>query len=648
MIASVVTIVVFAWVARALLGARELTWRRLALAALLGIAVGDGIALTLVWDFQDPQAIDYAQLRTISLPFQVIATMGAIVVLEVLFSRPRTRAGLRLPRPFRALRRAGGIVVRAWQVSRIVVRHGLAPAVGLRRGDVSARSPEELARRARSALEAAGGMFVKLGQLLATRPDLLPPPALAELGRLHASASPLPRTDIERIVREETGRPLDEVFADITWEPLGSASIAQAHAAILLDGTAVVVKVRRPGLEDQVERDLAIAMWLARMAQRRTSWGRAYEVSELAQEFATALRTELDFRIEGRHAAESVEAVASHPLVRVPFIVESLTTPRMLVMERLAGTPLSNLAAAPAPDDARRLADALCTSQVTAMLRGQRFHGDPHPGNVLVLEDGTVGLIDFGVTGRLDAFERAAVFQLLVAIRLEQPSLLHEALVSLGAVSATQDPDDIERALAQFMAAYIGPGLPPPEALTALLRLSTELGMRMPRSTTTMLRALATLAGTLEQLSPGYPVVDAVAELGGVEFRDRLAPTSARAFVEQEWAQLAPLLRRAPRHLDRVATLLEHGRLTTRLRLFTDPDEVRLLERLLNRGLVAFLSVGIAAVSVVMLAIEVGPVLAVGELRLVEVLGWSGLFLAVVLLLRVLLDILRTERPTGQ
>jgi len=643
-IASVLTVILFAWVARALLGARELTWRRLALAALLGIAVGDGIALTLIWDFRDPQTIDYTQLRTVSLPFQVIATMGAIVVLEVLFSRPRARTpGVRLPRPVRALRRSGGIVVRAWQVSRIVLRHGLGTVVGLRRGDLAARSPEELARRTRAALEDAGGMFVKLGQLLATRPDLLPPHALAELGRLHASAAPLPKADIARVVRDETGRPLEEVFADITWEPLGSASIAQAHAARLTDGREVVVKVRRPGLEELVARDLAIAQWLARIAERRTSWGRAYEVGGLAQEFGATLRAELDFRIEGRHATEMAQAVEGHPLVRVPTIIESLTTPRLLVMERLDGTTLSNAVDRPAPGDARQLADAMCASQVSAMLRGQRFHGDPHPGNVLLLDDGALGLIDFGITGRLDAFERAAVFELLAAIRLEQPSLLHEALVSLGAVSASQDPDDIERALAQFMTAYLGPGLPPPEALTALLRLSTELGMRMPRSTTTMLRALATLAGTLEQLSPGYPLVEVVADLGGVEFRDRMAPASASAFVQQEWAQLGPLLRRAPRHLDRVATLLEHGRLTTRLRLFTDPDEVRVLERLLNRGLGAFLSVGIAAVSVAMLAIDVGPVLAVGDLRFLEVLGWTGLFLAVVLLLRVLLDILRTE-----
>src|SRR5690606_7854926 len=129
--------------------------------------------------------------------------------------------------------------------------------------------------------EEAGGVFVKLGQLLATRPDLVPPEAQADLGRLHSRAGPLPRRDVERVLAEETGRAPEEVFAHIDWEPLGSASIAQAHTARLPDGRDVVVKVQRPGLDSHVERDLRIAGWLSRTAERRTSWGRTYEVDDL-------------------------------------------------------------------------------------------------------------------------------------------------------------------------------------------------------------------------------------------------------------------------------------------------------------------------------------------------------------------------------
>ena len=159
-----------------------------------------------------------------------------------------------------------------------------------------------------------------------------------------------------------------------------------------------------------------------------------------------------------------------------------------------------------------------------------------------------------------------------------------------------------------------------------------------------MFRALATLAGTLETLSPGYPILDVIADLGGVEMRERMTPGSLTELVQQEWAQLQPLLRRAPRHLDRIATLLEHGRLTTRITLFTDPDEVRTVERLLNRAVLSFLSIGLGVVSVLLLGAEGGPVLVATDVTFFEVLGWMGLTTAVILLLRVLLAVLRTEQ----
>lgn len=438
------------------------------------------------------------------------------------------------------------------------------------------------------------------------------------------------------------------MFADIDWTALGSASIAQVHTATMHDGREVVIKVRRPGLLEAVERDLAIAVGFARLAERRTDWGATYEVGAIAEDFAEALRTELDLRVEGRHAADMAAAASGRPGVRTPEIVDALTTERLLVMDRLVGAPLS---AVPSdeldPTQARRLADELCASQVEAMLRGERFHGDPHPGNVLLLDDGTLGLIDFGVTGRLDTFERSSVFQMLLAIRLGEPALLYESLVAVGAIPPTRNPDEIERSLARFMATNLGSGLPSADALTDLLRLTTRLGFRLPPQTSTMFRALATLAGTLEQLSPGYPLIDRVADLGGDELRERTSPSSVGELVQREWAQLGPLVRRAPRHLDRIATLIEHGGLSARLRLFSDAGDVAVVERLLNRAILAVLALGLGLIAVAMLAIDAGPVLAGTDLRLLEILGWTGLFGATVLLLRVLLEVLRPP-PRGQ
>jgi ubiquinone biosynthesis protein len=650
LLTNVVLVLLFAWVVRALLGTREVTWPRLVGAVLIGTTVGATVAALLLVDVTAPldellPAFEERrdELSTLALPFQVIATMLTVVVLELLLRRPARSRGFRPVHPVRALRHRVSASLRALHVARILFRHGLAPALGLKRGEVPSRDPVELARRARTALEDAGGMFVKLGQLLATRPDLLPPPVLAELGRLHSSARPLTREEAERAISAEVDRPLAEVFAEIDWTPLGSASIAQVHRARLHDGRDVVIKVRRPGLLEDVERDLSIAVGFAWLAQRRTSWGRTYEVGAIAEDFARALRTELDLRVEGRHAGEMAQAAARTGVV-TPGIVEDLTTERLLVMDRLVGQPLSAGGARDlAPEDARRLADLLCASQVEAMLRGERFHGDPHPGNVLVLDDGALGLIDFGVTGRLDAFERSSVFQMLLAIRLAEPSLLYESLVAVGAIPPTRDPDEIERRLARFMAAYLGPGLPPAEALTDLLRLTTQLGFRLPPQTSTMFRALATLAGTLEQLSPDYPLIDQVAALGGEELRERASPSSLGELVQREWAQLGPLVRRAPRHLDRIATLVEHGGLTARVRLFTDEGDVAVVERLVNRGVLTVLALGLGLISVLLFTVETGPVLAGTEIGLLEVLGWLGMFSGTVLLLRVLLEVLRPD-----
>lgn len=635
-----VLIVLFAWLARGLLGARELTWRRTLAGAFIGMIFGSAVAaLTLAGDVESLQSIDPDELQALAIPLSIVGTMGALVILEAFFATQKKR-GFSPLGPFRSVRRWFGMWARGLQVSRILVRHGLGSLVGIRRGGESPRGTEAIARAVRVSLEEAGGMFVKLGQLLVTRPDLLPPEALAELGKLHAEVAPIAPDQVRTVIEAETGKPLEESFAHFEWEPLGSASIGQAHSARLEDGREVVVKVRRPGLERQVERDLAIVRWLAGVAEERTSWGEAYAVRTVAEEFAEALKKELDFRIEGDHATEMAQAVAMHPAIVVPGILERLTTEALLVMERMDGTPLSELRAGSASRDLRGLADELCRSQVEAMLEGRRFHGDPHPGNVMLLEDGRLGLVDFGITGRLDSFERAAVFEMLVALKLEDPVVLFDGLLTIGAVGPDHDPDRIERALARFLAQHITSGMPRPEALTDLLRLTTRLGMHMPASTTTMFRSLATLAGTLETLSPDYPVLEVVADIGGSEMRRKGSPESVKEFVQQEWAELGPLFRRAPKHLDRIATQLEHGGLTGSVRLFSNPADAAVLERLLNRAVTAFLSVGLGAVSVVLLTIET-PRETSEELNFFDIMGWGGLSLAVILLLRVLLEVFR-------
>lgn len=646
---SVAIIFGTAWVGRIFLDARELGWGRLLLAAIIGIGIGDAVALFLmVADVSEIPGIDFEQLQLVSLPFRIVATMGAIVVLELVFQRRGTldtRRHTKLDGKLTLRRRfSPGVAWRALQVSRILARHGLAPLVGWGRGRGHRHEPVDLARRARAALEEAGGVFIKLGQLLSTRPDLLPPAALAELAKLQSAVAPVPQDEIAAQMAAELGRPVDEVFASVAWQPLGSASIAQAHAAVTHDGSEVVIKVRRPGLERVIDRDLTLILRLARTIQGRFAWAQQLNVTDLAAEFAQMLLVELDLEIEARHFTEAAAAVADEPLIVVPEVLDEFTSSGLLVMRRLAGTPLAH-ANVTAPGVGRgELADALCSSQVRSMLQGERFHGDPHPGNVLLLDDGRLGLIDFGISNKLDSFERAAVFQMLLALQQRQPTLLYESMVTIGAVDqAVHDPDQVERALARFMAAYLGPDLPPARALTDLLRLTIDLRLRMPPSTTAMFRALATLMGTLEQLQPGYPVIDKIAELGGAEFKRRLLPNTAAEFVRQEWTELGPLLARLPRHVDRLATMLEHGGISVATRVLADRDDRAFLERLLNRFVLTLLSLGTGVVSVMLIGVEGSVEFPWFGLGLYEVLGWTGLFIAMTLMFRVLLAVLRSD-----
>jgi ubiquinone biosynthesis protein len=208
-----------------------------------------------------------------------------------------------------------------------------------------------------------------------------------------------------------------EVFASLDPEPIAAASIAQAYRGRLRGGEAVVVKVQRPGIAEAVDRDLLVLAELARVAETRTAWGADYRVTDLAAEFADRLREELDFRLEARNATE-IAALTDGDRVHVPVVHSELSTARILVMEWLDGVSVREVERIDALGlDRARLAETLLRSSLRQMLVDGRFHADPHPGNVLVLADGRLGLIDFGATGRLDPLQQASMREMLVAVQ---------------------------------------------------------------------------------------------------------------------------------------------------------------------------------------------------------------------------------------
>ncbi|MFL5883299.1 MAG: ABC1 kinase family protein [Actinomycetota bacterium] len=273
---------------------------------------------------------------------------------------------------------------------------------------------------------------------------------------------PAPPESVRSLLKAELGRPVGEVSAEFDPEPIAAASIAQAYRGRLRSGEAVVVKVQRLGIAESVDRDLLVLAELARVAETRTAWGAGYHVTDLADEFAERVREELDFRLEARNATEIAAAMDAGDQVHVPVDHSELSMARVLVMEWLDGVSVREVERIDALGlDRSRLAEALLRCALRQMLVDGRFHADPHPGNVLVLEDGRLGLIDFGATGRLDPLQQASMREMLVAVQQRDAGLLRSAVLEVATLRRHFDDDQLERALACFVARHLAAGAAP-------------------------------------------------------------------------------------------------------------------------------------------------------------------------------------------
>ena len=642
LVLSLPVILAIAWLAGRLLGVSR-SWAATLMAGVAGWLAA--LALSLAIASGDTGAPGFTRNLWV---FAAVFTMSAAVWTELL-AKPgalaRAQRGLvSVPHPLRAVRRSSRRLSRYAQITGIAVRYGFGPLLGLGQpaGEEAAAPPAApAARRLRQALEECGGMFVKLGQVLSTRADLLPAGVVAELSRLQDQVAPAPPEAVRALLEAELGRPVEEVFAELDPEPIAAASIAQAYRGRLRDGEAVVVKVQRPGIAEGVDRDLLVLAELARVAETRTAWGADYHVTDLAGEFADRLREELDFRLEARNATE-IAALTEDDKVHVPVVHTELSTARILVMEWLDGVSVREVERIDALGlDRARLAETLLRSSLRQMLVDGRFHADPHPGNVLVLADGRLGLIDFGATGRLDPLQQASMREMLVAVQQRDAGLLRSAVLEVATLHRHFDDDQLERALARFMARHLAAGAAPSAAMfNDLLQLFFAFGINLPPEFSTFFRALVTLEGTLTTLSPGYLVIEAAEQIAAEWARASLAPGSLEELARRELGSLALLLRRTPRQLDRIATIVQRGDLQARVRLFADAEDVRTVTRLLNRVVLAGLGGLVGVLSVMLLGTQGGPPFT-GDTSLFQFFGYFGLFCATVLILRVIVAILR-------
>ena len=634
-------VLVLAWLVGRLLGVRR-SWTTTLLSGVIGWAGGVALSLAIASQRSDP---DTGFTRNVWL-FSTLGVMSASVWIELL-AKPgtlaRAQTGLTsIPHPIKALKRRGRRVSRYAQITRIAIRNGLGPSLGLGRHSEDGQARQvPFARRLRHSLEECGGMFVKMGQVASTRSDLVSPPVAEELSHLQDHVAPAPPDAVRELLEDELDAPVEEVFDEFDWKPLAAASIGQAHRARLHGGRQVIVKVQRPGVADSVHRDLDVLDELATMVEQRTTWGAEYRVSDLADEFAERLREELDFEIEARNASDIAANLDGDSKVRIPAVYHELTTRRVLVMEWLDGVSVRETEEIDELGfDRRALAEELLRCMMQQMLVDAQYHADPHPGNVMVLRDGRLGLIDFGAASRIDPLQQTAIREVMIGVSQRDADLLRQAVFQVATLRRDVDDEELERALSRFMTRHLAPGMVPSAAMfNDLLQLFFTFGINLPPELSTFFRALITLEGTLTTLSPGYNVIERAEAIAGEWMRARIAPSTLEELAREELIRMGPILRRLPRRLDRMANQIERGNLRARVSLFSDPHDERVVTKLVNRTVLALAGGVVGVIGAMLINVRGGPPFA-GDTSLYEFFGYFSLFCSVVLIMRVIVSVL--------
>jgi ubiquinone biosynthesis protein len=395
----------------------------------------------------------------------------------------------------------GELLARAARIATVVAKYGLGNLLSRNRDPAS--SDEARAARFRGALEELGPTFAKLGQILSTRPDLLPGPYMRELATLQDQVTPLSEAEVVAVMERELGVPWEDVFVSIEPEPMAAGTIAQVHRAVLVGGERLVVKVQRPTAEDEILRDLGLLEQLAEKAAGRPAFTEVVDVPAIIAHLSSSLRRELDFSHEAANLERMRAVLEPFDRLAVPAVYTELTTPRLLAMEEVQGIPVSS---APEGEARREAGRQLLEAYYQQVLADGFFHADPHPGNMKWCND-KVYLLDLGMVGEVDSELRQSLLLMLLAFWQEDVGFLADLMVSLSAerVSSRFDPAAFQVALSELVARYrhlplselrLGP------LLQQLTELSVRHGVRLPASLALIAKAFGQMQLAAAELDP--------------------------------------------------------------------------------------------------------------------------------------------------
>jgi ubiquinone biosynthesis protein len=524
------------------------------------------------------------------------------------------------------------------EVSSIIARHGFGAYLErVRLGSAAPRpAPAQVppstapvtdgrnAARFRQMLVDLGPTYVKLGQLLSSRPDILPSGWIAELSQLQDACEPVPIAEIRQAIESGLGRSVDEAFDWLDPVPTASASIAQVHRARTHDGVDVAVKVQRPGVRAQFEGDLGLLTYVARLLEALVEETGVYTPTDIVQEFDRAIHEELDFANEARNARDMAAASRDLPFVVVPGVHESLSSATVLTLDFVEGIKVTDLAGRMGYDP-ERVARNIIEAAFRQLFGGGIFHGDPHPGNILVLPGNRIALLDFGLVGRIGRPMQEALVTLVVAVALRDPETVARVLYRIGIPDAHTPITELRDDISGILDRYLGLKLDQIRSstlLTDMLDLAMRHKIKVPKEYALLGKASVTIEGLIRGLYPGLDVMEVGLPYAKEMLFSRFQPGDASGALMKSLLKLQGLAEDVPAQLSQVLADLEGGKFRVQVR---SESLDRIADNVRSLGLTVFL--GLLAGSLALGGLFVVSRQMVAS-KLVLLLGFSALLFA--------------------
>jgi ubiquinone biosynthesis protein len=536
------------------------------------------------------------------------------------------------------------------QISRILVRHGFGFVFDVRRDRREKKGLQEFLApnfgvRLRRSLDDLGPTFVKFGQVLSTRSDILPEDILTELQKLQDTATPMPAGFAQEIIERELGAPVDEVFRSFDPVPLGSASIGQVHRAVLRSGEIVAVKVQRPEAPARVGGDLELMRDFAALLDRRFGRRLFIDVRGLVAEFEVVIRRELDYTTEAENARRFYANFAGTPVI-IPEVYLDLSTPRVLTEEYIEGTRFRDIRPLLlTPSERRRVASMGAEAIFKMAFEDGFFHGDPHPSNLLLTPEGDLALLDFGMVGYMSQGDIEALSRLFIAVIQRDAAAALRGLERLGVRYATEIRGDLVRDLREFLNKYSALSVGEVtlgQALSELIALARRYRLRMPPVFPLLTKALVTAEGLARAIDPTINVYEVARPYAQRLLSERYKPGAVLDVVEEHALEYARYVEDYPEQVRLLLTELADGELEVQLKHGGLDELIGSVDVLANRLVFAVVTAALLVGSSMLGAFDLGgphvPLIGV------QIISFIGYTISLVLTSILLIIIFRSGR----